>query len=79
MPVNKGYKVPQHIPELFKEIIRHDAARPPPPVSKQNNVLDFEAYRDWWQRMEPWLKRQQELVAAAERALAWNHNKGNTA
>lgn len=80
MPAAKGYKPSQHIPELFKEIIRHDAVRPtmsePSLAPAVTYIAEWIKYRAL---MEPWLKRPQELTSAAERALAWNHNKGNTA
>ena len=58
----------QHIPALFKEIIRahdlHDAL-------KREAIIPFQTYKDLH-------KSIRELRKAAELALQWNFNKGNT-
>ncbi len=60
----------QRIPELFQEIMRIDdqlAAA----FSDETGTIPFETYR--------LIERKRELMRAAEAALAWNTNKGNTA
>ena len=53
----------QRIPPLFQEIMRVDAER-----AKLGNVLRIDLEL-----------RKRELRRAAEKALAWNTNKGNEA
>lgn len=77
MPDGKPH---QHIPELFLEIMRHDNLRPtPPPTDPRPGYASWELWRLYLLLLEPWQLRQKELIQAAEKALAWNHNKGNTA
>jgi hypothetical protein len=57
-----------NVPELFKEIMRVDAQLEAELVK---SAIPFEAYK--------LVARKRELMAAAEKALHWNVDKGNTA
>jgi hypothetical protein len=60
---------PQRIPPLFKEIIDTHA---------QIAACDLSTLEGWRQR-KALRGRMADLRRAAEEALRWNHNKGNTA
>lgn len=67
----------QNIPELFLEIMRHDALEPSIPTPLVSGVLPFGPWVRWKRKHDVWKTRQRELIAAAEKALRWNTDKGN--
>lgn len=68
----------QHIPELFLEIMRHDALRPEAPYTGSNVLYPWTKWCEHIAKLNAWKQRHQELLTAAEKALQWNHNKGST-
>lgn len=59
----------QRIPPLFKEIVATHA---------KIDACDLSTL-DGWRQRKALRGRMADLRRAAEQALAWNHNKGNTA
>lgn len=58
-----------HVSELFKEIIRNDNERD---ALRKQSVVPFD-------KGSALVREKREYRRAAEKALAWNTNKGNTA
>jgi hypothetical protein len=76
MAVNSNAK--QRIPELFMEIMRHANTEPPVPAPVPDVPLAFADWRKWKNKHDVWKQRQKQLITAAEKALSWNVDKGDT-
>lgn len=68
----------QNIPELFLEIMKHDATRPVLDYDVTGNLVrvnpnEWKRYR---KEFHEWKDRQLELISHAEKALRWNTDKG---
>lgn len=61
----------QRIPELFQEIMRVDD-------EIDATISSGLSSQDKWIKVLQLKKRKRELRKAAEVALQWNHNKGNS-